>query len=52
MDLLTNLLPALIDGVRPGVAIGADYQVGSGASFEPRSPIDGALTGKCAGFDV
>jgi aldehyde dehydrogenase (NAD+) len=46
MDLPTNLLPALIDGVRPGVAIGADYQVGSGAAFEPRSPIDGASTGK------
>jgi aldehyde dehydrogenase (NAD+) len=47
MDLPTNLLPALIDGARPGVAIGADYQVGGGAAFEPRSPIDGALTGKC-----
>ena len=46
MDLPSDLLPVLVNGVRPGVAIGADYRVGGGAAFEPRSPIDGEPTGK------
>lgn len=47
MNLPTHLLPESIDGVRAGVAIGGDYLLGAGEAFEPRSPIDGASTGKC-----
>ncbi|TWU00048.1 Succinate-semialdehyde dehydrogenase [NADP(+)] GabD [Botrimarina colliarenosi] len=47
MDLPTNLLPALINGARPGLAIGDAYTLGGGEAFDPCSPIDGASTGKC-----
>lgn len=47
MDLPSQLLPEAIGGSYPGVAVGARYQAGSGQAFEPKSPIDGATTGKC-----
>ncbi|MEO0530675.1 MAG: aldehyde dehydrogenase family protein, partial [Planctomycetota bacterium] len=47
MELPNHLPPESIDGVRAGVAIGGDYQLGAGDAFEPCSPIDGQCTGKC-----
>lgn len=47
MDLPNHLLPESINGVRAGVAVGGTYSVGTGAAFEPKSPIDSTGTGKC-----
>lgn len=47
MDLPNSLLPKLADGSFPGLVIGKDYSLGQSATFEPCSPIDGAVTGVC-----
>lgn len=45
MNLPTDLLPAVVDGVFPGLAVGSTYSTGRGSSFEVVSPIDAAITG-------
>lgn len=44
MDLPLSVLPERIGGAFPGLAIGAAYASGAGATSSPRSPIDGATT--------
>ena len=45
MNLPTDLLPAVADGVFPGLAVGSTYSTGRGSPFEVVSPIDAAITG-------